>query len=152
VGVEDADVVDRLFELAVVLGELMNRRLAANGLTPARGEVIWLLHRHGELTHRQLAGRLGCTPRNVTGLVDILEEAGFVARARHPADRRAVLVSLTARGKALAAGWGADRADGTAHLFAGTSRAELATFSAVLDRVLGALRTLPAHQNEHLPR
>lgn len=143
--VEDTKIVDQLFELAVILGDLMNRRLAEHGLTPARGEIIWLLHRHGRLTQRQLSEALGCTPRNVTGLVDTLEAAGFVARTRHPADRRAVLVSLTPRGAALAAGWGADRDDGTAQLFAGTSTAELATFSAVLDRVLDALRTPPPH-------
>jgi DNA-binding MarR family transcriptional regulator len=140
VGVEDADVVDRLFELAAVLGDLMNRRLADNGLTPARGEVVWLLHRRGRLTQRRLSELLGCTPRNVTGLVDALEEAGFVGRVRHPADRRAVLVSLTERGQKLAAGWGADRDVGTAKVFAGTSEADLATFARVLDRVLAGLR------------
>lgn len=138
--VEEAEVVDRLFELAVVLGDLMNRRLADAGLTPARGEVVWLLHRHGELTQRQLSGFLGCTPRNVTGLVDALEEAGFVTRSRHPDDRRALLVALTARGRALAAGWGTDRDAGTARLLAGTSKSELAVFATVLDRVLAGLR------------
>jgi DNA-binding MarR family transcriptional regulator len=145
VGVEDTrsvdEVVDRLFELAVVLGDLMNRRLADNGLTPARGEVVWLLHRRGRLTQRELSETLDCTPRNVTGLVDALEEAGFVARTRHPTDRRAVLVSLTTRGQAVAGGWGADRDIGTARVFAGTSAAELTTFATVLDRVLAALRT-----------
>jgi DNA-binding MarR family transcriptional regulator len=143
VGVEgtEAAVVDRLFELAVVLNDLMNRRLADSGLTPARGEVIWLLHSRGQLTQRELSEMLDCTPRNVTGLVDALEEAGFVARNRHPTDRRAVLVGLTRRGAELAAGWGADRDDGTVRLFAGTSSADLATFAAVLDRVLAALRT-----------
>lgn len=140
-GVEDTDIVDRLFELAAVLGELMNRRLADSGLTPARGEVIWLLHRHGQLTQRQLSDILDCTPRNVTGLVDALEDADLVARTRHPTDRRAILVSLTTRGQALATGWHADRDDGIAQLFADTSSAELATFATVLDRVLAALRT-----------
>jgi len=147
VGVEGTDVVDRLFELAVVLNDLMNRRLADNGLTPARGEIIWLLHRHGQLTQRELSEILDCTPRNVTGLVDALENAGFVARTRHPTDRRAVLVSLTTRGETLAAGWRADHDDGMARLFAGTSSAELATFTTVLDRVLDALPTiLPARR------
>lgn len=139
--VEDAEVVDRLFELAVVLGDLTSRRLADNGLTPARGEVIWLLHRRGQLTQRRLSEILDCTPRNVTGLIDALEGAGFVARTRHPSDRRAVLVSLTTRGEAIATGWSVDRHSGTARMFAGTSAADLATFATVLDRVLAALRT-----------
>lgn len=140
-GVEGGEVVDRLFELAVVLNDLMNRRLADNGLTPARGGIIWLLHHHGQLTQRELSQMLNCTPRNITGLVDALEEAGFVTRAAHPTDRRAFLVSLTNRGQKLAAGWGTDRHAGTAQLFAGATQTELATFAAVLDRVLNALRT-----------
>ncbi|HEX6468184.1 MAG TPA: MarR family transcriptional regulator [Streptosporangiaceae bacterium] len=139
-GVDDTEIVDRLFELAAVLNGLMNRRLAESGLTPARGEVIWLLHRRGRLTQRELSELLACSPRNVTGLVDALEDAGFVARTRHPTDRRAVHVTLTERGRALAAAWDADRDDGTTRLFAGTSSADRATFAAVLDRVLAALR------------
>lgn len=139
-GVEGNEGVDRLFELAVTLNDLMNRRLAASGLTPARGEVVWLLNRYGELTQRELSEKLDCSARNVTGLVDALEAAGFVARARHPTDRRAVLVSLTKRGRSLAGGWRADREVGTVQLFGETSSSELATFATVLDRVLDGLR------------
>jgi DNA-binding MarR family transcriptional regulator len=139
----DAELVDRLFELAFVLTERMNDRLAESGLTPARAELLWLLHHRRQLTHRQLSDILDCTPRNVTGLVDALQDAGLVSRQRDPADRRAVLVALTARGKALLAGWSADRDDGIDHLFAGSSRAELATFATVLERVLAGLRPGP---------
>jgi hypothetical protein len=86
------EALDRLFEVTVVLGELMNRRLAEHGLTPARAEVI-ALHRDGPLTQRELSQALKCTPRNVTGLIDALETAGFVARNPHPTDRRAALVT-----------------------------------------------------------
>jgi len=132
--------MDRLFEVAVVVGELMNRRLAEHGLTPARAEVIWLLQGDGPRTQRELSEVLRCTPRNVTGLVDALQAAGFVERAPHPTDRRAVLVSLTRRGETLVRGWRADRDKGAADLFAGTSGDELAAAVAVLDRVLVRLR------------
>src|SRR3954454_5295835 len=106
----DADAaMDRLFDLAYVLGDLMNQRLAATGLTSARAEVIWLLHRHGSRTQRELSQVLKCTPRNVTGLVDGLEAAGFVARTPHPIDRRAVLVGLTRDGETLVNSWASDR-------------------------------------------
>jgi DNA-binding MarR family transcriptional regulator len=132
--------MDRLFDLAVVLGDLMNRRLAEHGLTPARAEVIWLLHREGQVTQRELSQALKCTPRNVTGLVDALERIGLVARTPHPTDRRATLVTLTRDGVALVTEWRKDRDDGTAELFGDTSHADLATFVTVLDRVLGNLR------------
>jgi DNA-binding MarR family transcriptional regulator len=133
--------MDRLFDVAVVLGDMMNRRLAERGLTAARAELIWLLHHGGPRTQRELSQALKCTPRNVTGLVDALEAAGFVARGAHPTDRRATLVSLTRQGKTLVTRWHRDRDRGLAHLFGDTPRAELATFVTVLDRVLGHLRT-----------
>ena len=132
--------LDRLFDLAVVLGDMMNQRLAEHGLTPARAEVIWLLHHSGPRTQRELSQALKCTPRNVTGLVDALEATGFVARGAHPTDRRATLVSLTRQGKTLVARWRRDRDRGLAQLFGDTSRADLATFVTVLDRVLAHLR------------
>ncbi len=139
--VPDADgAVDRLFDLAVVLGDLMNRTLAVHGLTAARAEVIWVLHHSGRLTQRELSEVLKCTPRNVTGLVDALQVAGLVVRTPHPTDRRAVLVSLTERGAALVSQWSAERADSTARLFGDTSDSELVAFVTVLDRVLVALR------------
>jgi DNA-binding MarR family transcriptional regulator len=48
----------------------------------------------------ELARTAGVSSRNVTGLVDTLERAGMVTRAADPADRRAVLVSITETGGA----------------------------------------------------
>jgi DNA-binding MarR family transcriptional regulator len=132
--------LERLFDLAVLLGGLMDRRLAQLGLTPARAEVLWLLHRGGPRTQRELSQTLKCTPRNVTGLVDALESAGFVARKPHPTDRRAALVTLSEQGEAVAAAWQADHHLGAGRLFAGVSAADLANFVATLDLVLDRLR------------
>jgi DNA-binding MarR family transcriptional regulator len=133
-------VMDQLFDLAVVLGEVMNDRLAEHGLTPARAEVLWLLHRAGPRTQRELSDALKCTPRNVTGLVDALQRAGFVERTAHPSDRRAVVVRLSEPGRSLIAGWGADREHGTAQLLGGIPADDLAAFGAVLDQVVARLR------------
>jgi DNA-binding MarR family transcriptional regulator len=132
--------MDQLFDLAVVLGEVMNNRLAKHGLTPARAEVLWVLHRAGPCTQRELSQLLRCTPRNVTGLVDALQRSGFVERTAHPADRRAIIVRLSGQGESVIAGWGADREHGTAHVLGGIPTKDLAVFSAVLDQVLVRLR------------
>src|SRR5512133_1852278 len=92
--VDAGGALERLFDLAVVLGDRMKHRLEQLGLTPARAEVLWLLNRGGPLTQRQLSQTLKCTPRNVTGLVDALEAAGLVTRKPHPTDRRATLATL----------------------------------------------------------
>jgi DNA-binding MarR family transcriptional regulator len=64
----------------------------------SRAYIIWLLRHWGPVTQRTLADALGVTPRNVTGLVDALQASGYVVRAVHPTDRRAILVTLTAVG------------------------------------------------------
>jgi DNA-binding MarR family transcriptional regulator len=132
--------MDQLFDLAFLLGELMNRRLAGHGLTPARAEVLWVIHGTGPRTQRELSQVLKCTPRNVTGLVDALQTAGFVERTAHPTDRRAIMVGLSEQGRSLIAGWAADREHGTAQVLGGIPADELTVFSDVLDRVLTQLR------------
>ena len=132
--------MDQLFDLAVVLGEVMNNRLAGHGLTPARAEILWVLHGTGPRTQRELSRILKCTPRNVTGLVDALQAAGFAERTAHPTDRRAFMVRLSEHGQSLIAGWGTDREHSTAQVLGGIPAGELAVFSAVLDRVLAQVR------------
>ena len=49
----------------------------------------------------ELAERTGVTRATITGLVDTLERAGLVKRARHAEDRRMMSVGLTRRGEKL---------------------------------------------------
>src|SRR4029450_2887397 len=98
----------RLFELTVRLGEEMEKGLVERGLTRARAAGIWQRHQQGPVTQRPPSQALRVSPRNVTGLLDALEAGGYVARGRHPTDRRATLVSLTDQGAAAAARLHAD--------------------------------------------
>ena len=43
--------------------------------------------------------QLGLTPSTMTGLIDRLEEQGFVRREPHPSDRRATVLRLTRKGE-----------------------------------------------------
>src|SRR5215472_8621276 len=53
----------------------------------------------GHLTAGELARRTGLTTASITGVLDRLEESGFVRRERDPHDRRRVIVRLeTGRG------------------------------------------------------
>lgn len=132
--------VGQLFELAVMLGDAMERGLAERGLTLARAELLWRLRQRGPATQRELSEDLRCTPRNVTGLVDALEVAGLVERRPHPTDRRATLVTLTDAGSQMAATMDAGyRATGR-ELFDDFSKDELAAFVSGMDRVLGRIR------------
>jgi DNA-binding MarR family transcriptional regulator len=132
--------LDRVFELSVLLADAMGSGLVERGLTRARATVLWELHRQGPVTQRELSEALGVTPRNVTGLLDGLEGTGLVARGSHPTDRRATLVTLTELGSDVVATLHAEQLECARYLFGDLPAAELATFVASLDRILGRLR------------
>ena len=134
--------LQRLWALALILGQGMQSGLAERGLTLARAHVIWQLQQDGAITQRALSRALRVTPRNVTGLVDGLEADGLVARAAHPTDRRATLVSLTPKGVQVAEAMRRDQ-DGFAQLlFRDASARELDAFVTMLDRILGRIGEL----------
>jgi DNA-binding MarR family transcriptional regulator len=91
----EPNVLDRLLEISELFQRDMSREFAGTSLSAARTRVLWDIAHEGPSTQQALAGRLQVSPRNITGLVDALEAAGYVERAPHPSDRRAVLVSLT---------------------------------------------------------
>ena len=134
------NILEQLFELSGLLGDAMQGELSGHGLTPARAEVVWCLHHRGPMTQRQLSEELRCTPRNVTGLVDVLASAGIAARNPHPSDRRATLVTLTPHGKKMAAAWETGYQALAGHLFSGIGHTDLERLSATLDQIVSRLR------------
>jgi DNA-binding MarR family transcriptional regulator len=127
---------NQLLAVSILMAGDMARGLQARGLTRARANALWEVARHGPLTQRQIADLLRVTPRNVTTLIDGLEQTGFVARTDHAADRRAVLIRLTEKGRAAAARLEVE-ADGLAHeLFGDLSPADLATVTRALDHIV----------------
>ena len=50
-------------------------------------------------SQRALSDQLGIDPSDLVGLIDALEEAGYVDRRRDPADRRRYAIDLTAAGE-----------------------------------------------------
>src|SRR5919109_1057173 len=125
--------LERLWALALLLGHGMQQGLAERGLTVARAGLIWELQENGPCTQRALSRALRVTPRNVTGLVDALEADGVLERTAHPSDRRATLVTLTEKGRALAASLRGDQDGFAQRLFGDASAGELASFVAMLD-------------------
>jgi DNA-binding MarR family transcriptional regulator len=140
--------LDRLLELTVLLGADMERDLAARGLTTARTHLLWEAHRRGPCTQRTLAGALGVSPRNVTGLVDGLVATGFVTREPHPTDRRATLVTLTEHGAQVAADLVEGREELAALLFTGIPDEVFTGLVEGLDIVLARLRDALAVSEE----
>ena len=82
-------------------------RSAQYDVTPSQVRAIRVLSHDtgpdsGGVRSKELAEHLRIAPRSATEVVDALEEKGLVTRSPDPGDRRATLVSLTDRGRALA--------------------------------------------------
>jgi DNA-binding MarR family transcriptional regulator len=150
VGVGDA--MDRLFELAVVLFEAMERGLADRRLSRPRAEVLWRLYHQGPMTQRELSEALKCTPRNVTGLLDALQTDGLASRGAHPTDRRATIVSLTEQGTITVAALQAEHQAGADFLFGDVPAADLTSFVTTADHVLTRLREADSQVESAAPQ
>jgi DNA-binding MarR family transcriptional regulator len=105
--VTEADVpLARLFAMAYrLLVDGLHERLPERGWTdvrPAFGFVLLAL-RPGPTALRDLPAVLGTSKQAVSKLVEAMVAAGYVERAGDPADARAKLVQLSARGRALLA-------------------------------------------------
>lgn len=134
---------DRDPELHVQLADLLTKaswrlrrdgakELAPLGLTFGQARVMRVMARMGEpLRIGDLAARLEIVPRSATTVVDLLEQAGLVARQSDPQDRRSVLVAITEDGHALVDRMNRRRRESAESLFGrltGPEREQLLTF------------------------
>jgi len=80
------------------------RLLREHGLTPSQYNVLRILRGEGKpLPILEIASRTVAVVPGITGLIDRLEQAGFVNRLRCEKDRRIIYVALTDQAiKALA--------------------------------------------------
>jgi DNA-binding MarR family transcriptional regulator len=77
-------------------------RLQDRGLTYARMRLLGALYCGGPQIMSSISDELGVTRRNVTALVDAMEEEELVRRQPHPTDRRATVIELTRKGERTA--------------------------------------------------
>jgi DNA-binding MarR family transcriptional regulator len=71
-------------------------------VSSAQLNCILILYEHGSLPPSQIAKHMMVKSSTVTGVVDRLEQKGFVSRARNSPDRRVINIELTEAGKKLA--------------------------------------------------
>jgi DNA-binding MarR family transcriptional regulator len=91
-------------DLRASIGELKcigSERMVRQGISMTQLHVMHLLDRHGDMAMSHLAEMLDASFSAATGLVDRVEEHGFVERIRVPGDRRIVMVRITPIGRQM---------------------------------------------------
>jgi DNA-binding MarR family transcriptional regulator len=78
-----------------------DRRLAQRGENVLTWQVLSALQRCGPSAQNELAQHIGQHPTGMSRLLEDLEQARLVRRARDRTDRRKVLVAATARGRSF---------------------------------------------------
>ena len=78
-----------------------SERLVRMGVSMAQLHIMYTLQRNGEMPMSRLADVLQVSLSNATGLIDRIEERGFVERTRVPEDRRVVMIRVTDAGRRM---------------------------------------------------
>jgi DNA-binding MarR family transcriptional regulator len=103
---EDREAFDRIVETLIFLytesRRLTKEQARAHELTGPQLTVIKLLAGIGELSLTELSASMQTRNSTVTGIIDRMEAADLVRRARSEDDRRVVKIRLTSKGRSLA--------------------------------------------------
>jgi DNA-binding MarR family transcriptional regulator len=110
------------------------------GLTPSQYNVLRILRGEGQpLPILEIANRTITVVPGITGLIDRLEEAGFVRRERCPNDRRVVYVALTDKAAKRLAKIDRPLVELHQRVMSKLSPAELKTLNTTLEKIRAAL-------------
>jgi len=96
-----AGIVDNIRRVFQVINEQSQKVKRETGLTGPQIWTIKTIRDAAPVSVKELASRIYLHPATVVGIIDRLEESGFVTRTRSREDRRVVLVELTLKGRQL---------------------------------------------------
>ncbi|WP_247740055.1 MarR family transcriptional regulator [Endozoicomonas sp. G2_2] len=114
------------------------------GLNGGEFDVLATLRRAGApfaLTPTALYQAMMISSGGVTNRIDRLERAGHIERAKNPADRRGVLVQLTATGKETIDTMLGEHVANQTRVLAGLTEKEQAKLDRLLDKLIRHLPT-----------
>lgn len=127
-------------------GVLISQTIAGRvGLNASDLECLDLMQLQGPRTAGELARATGLTSGAITGLIDRLERAGYVARESDPADRRRVVVRVRPESLAELNALYAPLQMASQDLNAGYSDAELALIAGFMERNIAMARAFIAN-------
>jgi DNA-binding MarR family transcriptional regulator len=114
------------------------------GLTAAQYTALTVLERHDDMSSAQLARHSFVTAQSMADMITTLQGRRLIERHRDRADRRRLVVSLTAEGRVLLDRYRDEVAALEGDMIAGLSRQEIVGLRAVLNTCYDNLSLAPA--------
>ncbi|MDY7085001.1 MAG: MarR family transcriptional regulator [Actinomycetota bacterium] len=133
--VDDDGLADEFFTVSRRLRRRTREALQPWELSPSLGRAVSVLSRYGDMRPGALAERLRIAPRSATEVVDDLQRLGLAVRRPDPADRRAVLITLTDEGERVSRDIHAARREAGEQFFATLSPADRAELTRLLRKL-----------------
>ena len=124
-------------------GRLFDRMLAEadiDAFNGAQGRILYVLWQGDGLTISQLSVQTSLANTTLTSMLDRMEQSGLIQREPSPSDRRALLIRLTDKARALQQDY--DRISQRMNdlYYLGFTDAEIRQFESYLQRVLDNLQ------------
>jgi MarR family 2-MHQ and catechol resistance regulon transcriptional repressor len=96
---------DETYNSITATYKLMQRKIAGmlsgEGLTQPQFHVLRIAAKSGGTSIREISDEMLVTPANMTGIIDRLESRGLIRREARKGDRRAKIIGLTPKGRAM---------------------------------------------------
>lgn len=87
-------IIKNLKQIQQTMKSQMHAHFQELGLTAPQGMVIFMVKHHGSMKISELSQVMGLSNSTVSGIVDRLEDQGWIKRERSEDDRRVVHVSI----------------------------------------------------------
>lgn len=120
-------------------GRQFDRMLAeadVDAFNGAQGRILYVLWQSDGLTISQIGVQTGLANTTLTSMLDRMERTGLIRREPSPRDRRALLIHLTDRARALQADYDRISRQMNDRYYTGFSEEEVRALEGYLERIL----------------
>ena len=130
-------------------GRLFDRMLAEadiDAFNGAQGRILYVLWQGDGLTISQLSAQTSLANTTLTSMLDRMEQSGLIVRTPSPTDRRALLIRLTDKARALREDYDRISQRMNELYYLGFTSEEISQFEGYLQRVLDNLQGGSDHE------
>jgi DNA-binding MarR family transcriptional regulator len=133
-------LISRIKQVGGRLFDRMLAEAAIDAFNGAQGRILYVLWQGDGLTISQLSGQTSLANTTLTSMLDRMEQSELIVREPSPSDRRALLIRLTDRARALRDDYDRISQRMNELYYLGFTNEEICQFESYLQRILDNLQ------------